>query len=90
MRSQVYSTGPLVVAQILEAVDGLQQQGWEYRLEASYVEVYNETLRDLLAAGNTKRDGAKLLDASAIKHDAADRPSLPSLPRMLHLAPASC
>jgi hypothetical protein len=57
--------------QILEAVDALREQGWQYHLEASYIEVYNETLRDLLAAGNTKRDGARLLDASAIKHDPA-------------------
>ena len=61
----------MLLLQILKAVDVLQQQGWEYQLEASYVEVYNETLRDLLATGNSKRDGAKLLDASAIKHDAA-------------------
>ncbi len=79
-----------LVAQILEAVDGLQQQGWEYRLEASYVEVYNETLRDLLAAGNTKRDGAKLLDASAIKHDAAGRASGAALASMPRVAFTSC
>ena len=59
--------------QILEAVDALRQQGWQYHLEASYIEVYNETLRDLLAAGNTRRDGARLLDASAIKHDPAGK-----------------
>lgn len=67
--------------QILEAVEVLREQGWEYRLEASYVEVYNEALRDLLAAGNTKRDGARLLDGNAIKHDppgeAAHNPRAP-------------
>ena len=57
--------------QILETVDVLRQQGWQYNLEASYIEVYNETLRDLLASGNTRRDGPRLLDASAIKHDPA-------------------
>ena len=67
-------------------MDGLQQQGWEYQLEASYVEVYNETLRDLLAAGNTKRDGAKLLDASAIKHDASGDSSALACARMSHFA----
>ena len=50
------------------------------------MEVYNETLRDLLAAGNTKRDGAKLLDSSAIKHDAAGAPSSAAFASMAHIA----
>ena len=52
-------------------MDALRQQGWQYHLEASYIEVYNETLRDLLAAGNTRREGPRQLDASAVKHDSA-------------------
>lgn len=63
--------------QILEAVALLREQGWEYRLEASYVEVYNEALRDLLAPGNSRRDGARLLDANSIKHDPAGAPARP-------------
>lgn len=27
----------------------LQEQGWEYQLQAAFIEVYNEQLRDLLA-----------------------------------------
>lgn len=72
--------------QILEAVELLREQGWEYRLEASYVEVYNEALRDLLAAGNTRRDGARLLDGNAIKHDPAGAPA----PPRLRVASAAC
>lgn len=55
-------------------MERLREHGWVYNLEASYIEVYNEQLRDLLAAGNTKRDGARLLDAAAIKHDSAGVP----------------
>lgn len=55
------------VVQILEEAARLRDEGWEYTLEASFVEVYNESLRDLLAEGKG-RDAGKLPDANVIKH----------------------
>lgn len=57
----------MVLLQILDAVDSLKEQGWEYELEASYIEVYNETYRDLLAEGRG-RDAGKITDQNAVKH----------------------
>lgn len=56
--------------QILDAADKLRGAGWEYAMEASFIEVYNETLRDLLAVSKNPRDTGRVLDQNAIKHAA--------------------
>jgi kinesin family protein C1 len=53
---------PRAVEQIYAATEKLKKQGWEYTMEAQYLEIYNESLRDLLSDG---QDQKKL----EIKHD---------------------
>lgn len=58
--------------QILNEVCKLSEQDWQYKLEASFIEVYNNTLRDLLAEGaGVRPDAGRILDNNAIKHDSA-------------------
>ena len=74
--------------QILEAASKLGDSGWEYAMEASFIEVYNETLRDLLAEGRNPRDAGKVLDNNAIKHMADGAPlPLPHTPLPLFCSP---
>jgi kinesin family protein C1 len=40
---------PRAVLQIFEASQSLTPKGWIFNIEASFLEIYNETLRDLLA-----------------------------------------
>ena len=52
---------PRAVNQIFLAAASLKDKGWEYTMEASFLEIYNESIRDLL--GNN--DPSKKFD---IKH----------------------
>ncbi|KAI5014864.1 hypothetical protein ZWY2020_056254 [Hordeum vulgare] len=60
---------PRSLEQIFETSQSLMSQGWKYKMQASMLEIYNETIRDLLAASRTSiQDGAA--SKYNIKHDA--------------------
>ncbi|EIE25441.1 kinesin-domain-containing protein [Coccomyxa subellipsoidea C-169] len=61
---------PRAILKILDEVERLKEQGWVYELEASFIEVYNETFKDLLADGKG-RDAGKITDQNAVKHGVA-------------------
>ena len=56
---------PLAVSQIYDAAKSLEEKGWKYRMEGSFIEVYNEVLNDLL--GKADEIDKRKHD---IKHDA--------------------
>ena len=56
---------PRAVEQIYDCVEKLKEHQWSYEMEAQYLEIYNETLRDLLASSPNSTEKYD------IKHDAA-------------------
>ncbi|XP_048497641.2 kinesin-like protein KIN-14C [Beta vulgaris subsp. vulgaris] len=66
---------PRSLEQIFETSQRLSAQGWKYKMQASVLEIYNESIRDLLATNRTSWDAARTengvpLKQHAIKHDA--------------------
>lgn len=49
---------PRAVMQVWDQAEALKEKGWSYEMEGSYIEIYNESIRDLLGDGdlNKKHD----------------------------------
>ncbi|XP_076895679.1 kinesin-like protein KIN-14N [Bidens hawaiensis] len=58
---------PRSLEQIFESRQTLQNQGWKYEMQVSMLEIYNETIRDLLIRPGSTEARSKQY---AIKHDA--------------------
>ena len=43
---------PRAIEQVGSYKTALEAKGWEYQMEVSYIEIYNETIRDLLRSGS--------------------------------------
>ncbi|KAJ0017089.1 hypothetical protein Pint_10847 [Pistacia integerrima] len=67
---------PRSLEQIFQTSQALSAQGWKYKMQASMLEIYNETIRDLLAVNKTNGLDLARVDNGVpgkqytIKHDA--------------------
>ncbi|CAL5029856.1 unnamed protein product [Urochloa decumbens] len=60
---------PRSLEQIFKTSQSLESQGWEYSMQASMLEIYNETIRDLLAPGRPNSFDMTPSKQYTIKHD---------------------
>ncbi|OMO64942.1 hypothetical protein COLO4_31687 [Corchorus olitorius] len=62
---------PRSLEQIFQSSQSLQAQGWKYKMQASMLEIYNETIRDLLSTNRLiASESAVSGKQYTIKHDA--------------------
>ncbi|XWS12775.1 hypothetical protein CRYUN_Cryun37aG0119200 [Craigia yunnanensis] len=67
---------PRSLEQIFQSSQSLQAQGWKYKMQASMLEIYNETIRDLLSTNRSigsdpiRPESAVSGKQYTIKHDA--------------------
>ncbi|GLT32058.1 hypothetical protein SLA2020_067520 [Shorea laevis] len=67
---------PRSLEQIFQSSQSLQSQGWKYKMQASMLEIYNETIRDLLSthrlsgSDQTRPENGVSAKQYTIKHDA--------------------
>lgn len=50
---------PRSIDHILAGIANLREKGWQYELECSYIEIHNETIRDLLAVDPRQEKSAR-------------------------------
>ncbi|XP_004487619.1 kinesin-like protein KIN-14N [Cicer arietinum] len=66
---------PRSLEQIFQTRQSQQPQGWKYEMQVSMLEIYNETIRDLLSTNKSSSDATRVENGTpgkqyTIKHDA--------------------
>ncbi|KAK3199461.1 hypothetical protein Dsin_022876 [Dipteronia sinensis] len=63
---------PRSLEQIFQTRQALKSQGWKYEMQVSMLEIYNETVRDLLSSNrdSSRMENGYATKQYAIKHDA--------------------
>ena len=56
---------PLTLEKIFEQTKDLESKGWSYKMEASFLEIYNEEIRDLLATEKNLKYDVKMSASSS-------------------------
>ena len=69
---------PRAVEQIFQTAESLKDKGWTYEMEVNYLEIYNETIRDLLCPQNNIKEEIKY----EIKHDNKGNTSVTNMTTM--------
>ncbi|KAJ4837153.1 hypothetical protein Tsubulata_015896 [Turnera subulata] len=62
---------PRSLEQIFQSSQSLLTQGWKFKMQASMLEIYNETIRDLLAPRPSSTENGIAGKQYTIKHDAS-------------------
>lgn len=52
---------PRSIEKIMEEATRLSEQGWQYRLEVTFLEIYNENVRDLLLENSSEQSSLPIL-----------------------------
>lgn len=60
---------PRALEQVSSYLDSQRERGWRYELKVTYLEVYNETVRDLLVPDHTSIDALKRAANLELKRD---------------------
>lgn len=63
---------PRAILQIFESAKALESKGWKYEFQGSYLEIYNESIRDLLQSdgpNDSKPHEIKHIDGKTIVTD---------------------
>ena len=45
---------PTTIAHVIDTIEDVKKRGWTYKLDITHIEIYNESLRDLLAPSGRK------------------------------------